>query len=220
MVEHADCIIYTAPSATEFEDLQSFLCCRYKKKADEKAKRAQHKITNYFTVIKTEPNYDGDDEGSGILTTKSNSTVLGDEDVGNSSAASNEDVTSRRPVTTPVNSLQVGRGHSQTGRFAQRPGSTSPGIRSPNRENGGSPLDKLTKFMPTGTFIPISMTFRSIADTCRTGYVSPRNLQGAFDEVSNSSKEAGNTSEIVIQPTVQVIDNTEEQSGLMINAEC
>ena len=166
MVEHANCIIYTAPSAMEFEDLQSFLRHRRKKKADEKAKRAQCKITNYFTVIKTEPNYDGDDERSGILTTKSNSTMLGDEDVGNSSAASNEDVTSRRPVTTLVNSLQVGRGCSPTGRFAQRPGSTSPGIRSPNRGNGGSPLDKLVKFMPTGTFIPISTTLRSITDAC------------------------------------------------------
>ena len=157
------------------------------------------------------------------MTTKSNNRILGDgcyEALGNSLAASNEDVTSRRAVITPVKSLQVGRGCTPTGRFAQRPGSTSPGISSPSRGNGGSPLDKLAKFMPTETFIPISTTFRSIVDACRTGYVSPRNLQGAFNEVSNSSKEAGKTSEIVIQPTIQVIDNTEDESGLMINAEC
>ena len=46
----------------EYEDLESFLRQRHKKKQQEKEERWQPKITNFFTLIKQEPDYDGDDE--------------------------------------------------------------------------------------------------------------------------------------------------------------
>ena len=51
-----------ALSPTEFKDIQSFLRHRHKKKAEERDRRAQRKIANYFTLIKRECNYDGNDE--------------------------------------------------------------------------------------------------------------------------------------------------------------
>ena len=58
--------IYTAPCATEFEDLATFLKRCHEKKAQEKEERKQRRIIDYFPLIKKEPNnYDGDDEMSG-----------------------------------------------------------------------------------------------------------------------------------------------------------
>ena len=58
--------IYTAPCATEFEDLATFLKRCHEKKAQEEEERKQRRIMDYFPLIKKEPNnYDGDDEMSG-----------------------------------------------------------------------------------------------------------------------------------------------------------
>ena len=56
--------LYSVPNAEEFEDLTTFLKHQHKKKAQEKAERAQRRIPEFFTCIKKEAIYDGGDEMS------------------------------------------------------------------------------------------------------------------------------------------------------------
>ena len=72
--------------------------------------------------------------------------------------------------------------------------------------------------MPTGTFIPISTTFKSIQDARKTPTEVSRNLLSTFNEASIKSPQA---SQIVIKPTaVEItISDVDEDIGLMINEE-
>ena len=72
--------------------------------------------------------------------------------------------------------------------------------------------------MPTGTFIPISTTFKSIQDACKTPTEVSRNLLSTFNEASIKSPQP---SQIVIKPTpVEIrISDIDEDIGLMINEE-
>ena len=79
-------------------------------------------------------------------------------------------------------------------------------------------LNRLSPLMPTGTFIPISTTFKSIQDARKTPTEVSRNLLSTFNEASIKSPQP---SQIVIKPTpVEIrISDIDEDIGLMINEE-
>ena len=79
-------------------------------------------------------------------------------------------------------------------------------------------LNRLSPLMPTRTFIPISMTFKSIQDARKTPTEVSQNLLSTFNEASIKSPQP---SQIVIKPTpVEIrISDVDEDIGLMINEE-
>ena len=156
--------LYSAPNAEEFEDLTTFLKCRHKKKAQEKAECAQWRIPEFFTRIKKEAIYDGDDEVS---------------------------------CTSPVvlRTSPVGQVHTQTPSPPGKVRTLSP--RGREKTSPGA-LNKLAVYVPAGTFIPISATFKSIM-SARTSSEVRKNLQTTFEEQIPKDK-TGHKSPIDISP--------------------
>ena len=75
------------------------------------------------------------------------------------------------------------------------------GKRSPKTVQSPGLLNKLAVHMPPGMFIPISVTFASIAASQQDASKVSKNLIGSFDEVSTKSETPVSLSQIVIQPT-------------------
>ena len=67
---------HSAPSAEEFEDLSTFLKRQHQKKLQAKAEQAQRRIPDFFTCIKKEIVYDGDNEMSQSSPTMTMMTAL------------------------------------------------------------------------------------------------------------------------------------------------
>ena len=142
----------TAPSPTEFEDIKSFLHHRHKKKVEEREKRAQWKITSYFTLIKKECNYDGDDEMNSRSPTAPLPTLDSDDNMQHDrSYLSTTHVKRKSPIINP-SLVNIS------------PTNKSPdGKRSPANKSAGT-VNRLVGLMPPGTFFPISSSFRSTQD--------------------------------------------------------
>ena len=75
------------------------------------------------------------------------------------------------------------------------------GKRSPKTVQSPGLLNNLAVHMPPGTFIPISVTFASIAASQQDASKVSKNLIGTFDEVSTKSEIPVSPSQKVIQPT-------------------
>ena len=189
----------TAPSPTEFKDIKSFLCHRHKKKVEEREKRAQRKITSYFTLIKKECNYDGDDE----MNSRSPMASLPTLDSNDNMQCDRSPIINLSPVNiSPTNKSPDGK--------------RSPANKSPDA------LNRLVGLMPTGTFIPISSTFCSTQDAHKQKKEVSRNLSSTFDEPSTSSKMQQEENEIVIQPTQTSdirISDVDDDPGVLVHEE-
>ena len=75
----------------------------------------------------------------------------------------------------------------------------------------------MSHHMPEGTFIPISTTFRSIADSKRTSSEVSWNLMTTFDQLPKISEEAkiARPAPITIAPTE--LNNMEVETGLLMS---
>ena len=202
--------MHTAPSPVghEYEDLHSFLWQRHKKKQQEKEEKRQPKITNFFTRItriKQEPtshDYDGDDERGA-----SPAIMI-------------------RASCMPSPAIRAS--HTPSPRTANNEAKPKSSPRNARSRESPRLLNRLAHHhMPEGTFIPISTTFKFIADSRRAAVPASRNLLETFDKLPISSKDppvamqSETSVAIDIVPTGQAspspLNVSDEGSGLMMN---
>ena len=105
-------------------------------------------------------------------------------------------------------------------------GKNSPKNPSKSRESPGL-LNCIAHHMPQGTFIPISTTFRSIADSRRSSSEVLRNLMTTFDKLPKTSSDRQQASELHLQPSGSShLESTARPSPITIaptesgNSEC
>ena len=93
-------------------------------------------------------------------------------------------------------------------------GRNSPKNTSKSRDSPGL-LNRISHHMPKGTFIPISTTFRSIADSKRSSSEVSQNLMTTFDKLPKILQEAqiARPAPITIAPTE--LNNMEVETGLL-----
>ena len=138
-------------------------CSGVTRKSSEE--KRQPKITKFFTHtnhIKQEPashDYDGDDERGASPAIRA----------------------SRTPSPAIRGSLTLSPHATNNERKSPKPNSSPRNAKS--RESPGLLNHLAHRHMPEGTFIPISTTFRTIADSRRAAMGASRNLLQTFDQL-------------------------------------